>query len=185
MIDLKIDTHELERLALDLAGTEKEVQCALRSTLSKMSAWLRTRTSRTLSQELRLKYSTVRHRIKAIRFKQSANGGAGGVWIGLNPLDLKFVGVPVQNERGVTLRGRASFPHAFLGPRPGVKASKLNGNAFKRTGKDRLPIEKMGLEVKADADQAIESKAMDFAAFEKQFYKTFEHELKWQTQKRK
>lgn len=53
-----------------------------------------------------------------------------------------------QNKSGVSYRiskkkGRGIVHGAFMGPRPGAVALKLNGGVFKRVGKSRLPIVKL------------------------------------------
>ncbi|WP_125334407.1 hypothetical protein [Brucella anthropi] len=61
------------------------------------------------------------------------------------PLSLKYF-KPRQFKTGTkaTVWGRRqSFSGAFMGPRPGVLAPKLNGNVFHRTGSDRFPIERL------------------------------------------
>jgi hypothetical protein len=50
-----------------------------------------------------------------------------------------------QDKRGVTFKigkqgGRTRVEGAFQGPKPGVMNTKWKGNAFKRLGKERLPI---------------------------------------------
>ncbi|MEE9923994.1 MAG: hypothetical protein PBV01_11600 [Brucella anthropi] len=61
------------------------------------------------------------------------------------PLSLKYF-KPRQFRVGskATVWGRRqTFPGAFMGPRPGVLAPKLNGNVFHRTGSGRFPIERL------------------------------------------
>lgn len=53
-----------------------------------------------------------------------------------------------QNKGGVkykvSKKGKSTFiAGAFMGPRPGVLAAKLNGGVFKRVGKERKPIAKL------------------------------------------
>lgn len=55
---------------------------------------------------------------------------------------------PRQNRQGVRVRisktkGAKTIPSAFQGPRPGVMKASWRGNAFKRLGKNRLPIVKL------------------------------------------
>ena len=52
---------------------------------------------------------------------------------------------PRQTRAGVSYRiskrgGRKTAPDAFMGPRPGVIASKLRGHVYKRRGRARKPI---------------------------------------------
>lgn len=53
---------------------------------------------------------------------------------------------PRQNATGTTAKvwGRSKLhAGAFMGPRPGLMASALNGHVMKRSGPGRLPIEKL------------------------------------------
>lgn len=184
LVSLSIEAGSIDRLVLELDATEKDATRALRSTVSKMTSWLRTRAARSLSGELKLKNAGVRKRLKSLKFKKSADGGVGGLWIGTNPIDLKYIGDAMQDSSGVSSRGQR-FKGAFMGTRPGVQSIKLQGNAFVRKRRTRLPIEKVGLDVKAQMERALESDVMEFARFEAQFMKTFEHELRWRTQTQK
>lgn len=64
-----------------------------------------------------------------------------------------FKGLPVsffkakQTKAGVVFRpskgkGAITIPGAFMGPKVGAQLAKWRGNAFKREGQSRLPIEK-------------------------------------------
>jgi len=53
-----------------------------------------------------------------------------------------------QNRQGVSYKiskskGRGLVPGGFQGPKPGAINTKWKGNAFKRVGKARLPIQKL------------------------------------------
>jgi hypothetical protein len=181
MIELKIDAMRLDTLVIESNGTPEQVRKALRSTVSKLSTWLRTRATRAMSAELQVKQKVLRFRLKNIKLKQAPNGSAGGIWLGLNDLDFIHLGGATQDAQGVNFRGR-EFSKAFMGPRPGTVSSKLKGRAFKRKGASRLPIEKVGLPIQDQANKALESEVMEWAAFETQFFKVLEHELKWRTQ---
>jgi hypothetical protein len=52
---------------------------------------------------------------------------------------------PVQTQAGIVFRqGRKKETRlgAFVGPKVGTTLTKFKGHAFKRTGKNRLPIQK-------------------------------------------
>jgi hypothetical protein len=180
MIDLRIDQHKLDDLLREINGTDEQVSNAMRSTVAKMSTWLRSRAARSLSAELQVKQKVMRFRLKNIKLKKAPNGAAGGVWLGLNDLDFVHLGGASQDNRGVVYRGR-EFSKAFLGPRPGAVAGKLAGRAFKRQGTARLPIEKVGLPIQEEANKALESEVMEWGRFEAQFFKVLERELRWRT----
>lgn len=182
MMYLKLDTKELDRLVDNLDAVEKAAQKALRTTVSKMSTWLRVRAGRAIRQATGLKMSQLRTRLKRLKVKSVQSDGAlGGVWIGLNEIDLSRLS-PEQDSFGVSAgpSGKSrSYEGAFMGPRPGVIAKKLRGGAFVRKSRARMPITRIGMPIREESERALEGQVFD--GFEAQFYKTFEHELKWQT----
>lgn len=182
MINLKIDNHQLQEVADQLEATEKAVAKAMRSTIAKMGRWLRVRAGRAIREETQLKAEHLRKRLKAMKVKVTSNGAYGGVWIGLNPIDLKYL-FPEQDGLGVSAGppGRSqSYEGAFMGPRPGSLAPKLRGHVFKRTGKARTPIERQAFDIMSSAEKGLDKNI--FKGFEEQFYKVFERELKWRMQ---
>lgn len=67
----------------------------------------------------------------------------GIVWSTGKPISLKYF-QPRQLSYGVRAKVQGQwrqYPHAFMGPRPGVIAAKLHGNVFVRTSSSRFPIE--------------------------------------------
>lgn len=180
MSGINIDVHadRLNQLQLDLQATDKEVRQALRSTLGKMSRWLRTQSARGLSSELDIKQKAIRKRLKSFRVRQKGNQTEVTVWYGLNPIDYMDLS-PRQTKAGVSA-GRRRVSGAFIangrgGPR----------KVFKRRGAARLPIEKQVVEIRDQANVYIEDDLLGTLAFDEQFLSTFEHELEWRTQKRK
>ena len=162
MLHFEIASSELDRLALNLAATDDQARKALRSTLNKMAGWLRVQSIKGLSKSLQIQQKIIRRRLKAVKFKQTAAGGVAKVWYGLNPVDLIYLG--------------RSVPGGFLGTGKGGKKQ-----VFKRRGSARLPIDKQSQKILKPAEQALDGGMLSSAAFEAQFWKTFEHELKWQT----
>lgn len=182
-VSLTIDQHELTRLVDEFSASEVIVRRALQSTISKMGRWLRTRAGRAVRQETGIDFKLLRKRFRAVKFKKTPNGGIGGAWIGLNPIDLKNL-APVQDASGVAAGPsgkRRDYQGAFMGPRPGVTASKLKGRVFKRAGSSRLPIKKQEYDIQAEGEKAIQSDVMEYHKFEMQFFTVFERELKWRT----
>lgn len=61
------------------------------------------------------------------------------------PLSLKHFGARqfASGTKATVWGVRTTFEGAFMGPRPGVIAGRLNGHVFKRTSPDRLPIERL------------------------------------------
>lgn len=182
MIQLNLDASALQLVADELDATEKQVKLAMRSTVSRMSSWLRVRAGRAIRAETKLRAELLRKRLKNIKLKYAGDGTIGGVWIGLNPIDLKYL-MPEQDGLGVTAGpsgAHESYEGAFMGPRPGTLASKLRGGVYARKGKARLPIVRLGMPIQDKANKALEASV--FEGFEEQFMKVFEREMKWRTQ---
>lgn len=182
-MQLRVDTHALDALVLELRADEKQITAAMRSTIRKMSQWVMTRVRRRASAELHMVQKIIKNRFKALKYRQSTNAASGGVWFGINPVDLKGL-APVQDASGVEAgpaEGRREFKKAFMGARPGRISAKLKGGAFVRTGSDRFPIKRVGYDINAAALKACEE-AINPHEFEAQFIKVFTSELKWRTQ---
>lgn len=177
MINLNVNADGLQRIVLDIMATEKQAERALRSTLSKMASWLRVRSLRGLSPHLQVSQKILRRRLKSFRLRSSAEGGEITVWYGLDPIGMIYLNAR-QTKSGVTA-GKHRRDGAFI-------AAGKNGSrqVFKRRGSARLPIEKQTLDIQDKAQTFIEDRLIGTAEFEAQFFKTFEHELKWQTRTR-
>jgi hypothetical protein len=171
MIDLQIDGGQLDRLVLDVAATEDQARKALRSTLNKMAAWLRVRSVKGLSKQLQMQQKVIRRRLRAVKFKDTPDGGVAKIWYGLNPVGLIYLNAK-ENSRGVTAQGGRFVQGGFIGAK----------QVFKRVGKSRLPIQKQEAPVQKPAESYLAAAGIMSAEFEAQFWKTFEHELKWRTQ---
>lgn len=168
MIDWQIDARQVNQMAIDLAATENQVRLALRSTLNKMATWLRGRSAKGLSKELDVQLKVVRRRLKAIKFKETPDGGMAKVWYGLNPIDLIWL-APKKTGDGITASGR-QVNGGFIGKH----------QVFKRVGTARLPIQKQSAPIQPPAEHYLDAGAI-WRDFDAQFWKTFEHELKWRT----
>ena len=99
------------------------------------------------AQEISRASSIKRAKVEAgIRLRYATPGNLEGAIRGIGrPLSLKEFGAK-QGASGVraVVWGKAQhYAGAFMGPRPGAIAIRLGGHAFVRTGKARLPIEKM------------------------------------------
>lgn len=180
MIDVSIHEGRIQQLVLDLAATEKQTEKALRSTISKMASWMRTRTVRGLSDELKMQQRIIRRRLKAAKFKQTAHGGFATIWYGLNPVGLVHLGARQTKSPGggvkVKQAGGINLPGAFI-------ARMKNGHqgVFKRRDKRRLKIDEQDAPIQQPADNYLAQVAVLNAEFTSQFFKTLEHELKWRT----
>lgn len=176
MISVNIDARDLERAALELQATKPETERALRSTLRKMATWVRARSVKGLSKTLEIQQKVIRRRLRSIKARNTPGGAQVSIWYGLNPIALIHLQAR-QNSAGVRASGGRFVQSAFIPGR--VK------QVFKRKGKERLPLEKQTTEIQAAAEHFLDDGLLNSEAFETQFFKTFEHELRWQTRKQK
>ena len=104
MIDLHIDKAGLQRAAQELGATDAQVLQAVRSTISNMARWARSRSVRELAGGLVVPQEILRPRIKAQRLRRTATGAEAGVWYGLNPVALIRLGAR-RTRAGVSAKG--------------------------------------------------------------------------------
>lgn len=179
MISIQIDTKDMERAVAELAATPVQLERALRSTLRKMAAWARTRSVKGLSDTLKIQQKVIRRRLRRIKAKNTPGGVEVSIWYGLNPLALIHLQAR-ETSTGVRASGGRFAKSAF-------KATAKNGKeqVFKRRGAARLPLEKQTTDIQDQAEKFLDGGLLRSAAFETQFYKTLDHELRWQTRKQK
>ncbi|WP_323119985.1 phage tail protein [Burkholderia alba] len=174
LVDIQIDAQGLERIAIDLQATERQVRQALASTLSKMGRWLRGRAIAGLSKELGIKRQILQlRRLKMRPVLRGANGSQISIFFGLDPIAYIYLGEPQKTAKGVSV-GRFYIEGGFVAKAPNGKKF-----VFKRKGNARLPIEKQALDIKDKADTFIEDRLLVEPAFFDRFFQIFEHELKW------
>ena len=163
MIELRPNLEGLDAVARQLTATPRQVDRALRITVNRMAGWLRRKSAREVSNELRIGLDVLRYRIRTLR-----RGGGGdrsaSLWFGLNPIALTHLN-PREVARGVK-GGPAYVKGGFL----------AKGQAFKRRGKARLPIERATLPIQEQADKALDAVVAGIE-FERRFLDTFEREL--------
>ncbi len=179
LLNLEFDDADLQRVIADLQATESQAQKALRSTLGKMAAWVRTRSLRGLSKTLQIQQKEIRRRLKSLRLQQRGDGYQVAVWYGLDPIGMIHLGAR-QTSKGVKASGGRFVKSAFIS-----KAKNGNKQVFVREGAARLPIKKQSAEIQDQAQTYLEDSVISSPEFEAQFYKVFERELKWRTQTQK
>lgn len=175
MIDIEVSPEGLQQITLDLAATEKQATKALQSTLTKMAAWLRSKSVKGLSEHLAIQQKVMRRRLKSFRLTRLAQGGQITVWYGLDPIALIYLNAR-QNKSGVAAMGGRFVASGFIAPTKGGR------QVFKRRGKARLPIDKQRAEIQDKANTYIEDRLVGTEEFEARFFTIFERELKWRMQ---
>lgn len=176
LVELDVRADGIEEIIRDLAATEAVAKKAITSTLVKMGNWLRTRSAKGLSAELKIQQKVIRRRLKQFRVQARSNGASLRVWYGLDPVALIYLKAK-QNASGVTADGGRDVKGAFIS-----KGRGGNLQVFKRRGKARLPIDKQSALVDIQARDFLEKQLVSAAEFEAQFFRFFEHELKWRMQ---
>lgn len=138
MIDLKaaLSQSDIERIfgALNLA--EPAIRTASRRAVLKTARWVQAQTQTTISSELQIEKKLARTRLKLYR------KGAGleqKVWLGLNAIGAKRLGKQERVEGGTQV-GQHFFKGAFPIPR-------FNNGVFRRTGRERFPLETAKLDI--------------------------------------
>ena len=111
MFTLQVDNDLLQKGAALVGATEKQLEAATTSTLSKVKKRIETRIKRRAAKELRMPQRAIGDRF----FSNTISPGDSvlKVWIGTWAISPYSIGSPAQTLRGVRV-GRRSFPGAFL-----------------------------------------------------------------------
>lgn len=117
----------------DLLGVlQKDMKAAIRTATRQAGQWANREGARKLAKETKVPLKNLR---KGLRLKfqyQSVKGFATArLWYGLNDVSLKYLGAK-QQKKGVRASGE-TIKGGFIAP-------TIGGHAFKRAGKERLPI---------------------------------------------
>lgn len=175
-LSIDIDGRGIESLASQFAATDTQVEAALRSTYNRMGRWLQTRAMRGLSAKLRIQQKVLRSRVRAFRLQGGiGQRGAGAkVWFGLRPIPFMRLNAK-ESGKGVRAAGGRFVEGAFIADFHGRR------QVLKRDGKARLPVHIVYADIVDDSNVYIEDELVGVAAFDVQFFKFLEHELKWRT----
>lgn len=179
LLQLELNEIGLERIALDLGATEKEIDKALNTAMLKMGTWLRGKSIRAIAKHMQLPIEEVLRRVKRFRLKRAIGGKGVVVWYGLDPIGAIHLGA-VEHK---TLRGGGGGVSAFGGRffRGAFIAKGRNGNTqvFQRKGRARLKIKKVTVPLGDEAERIIQERVLNGPAFMDRFFIVFERELKW------
>lgn len=165
---ISIDADQIQRLKNMLKGSKPKFAQQLSIAINETQKKITVKASRAITEELAVKASVVKQKIKGKRATKSDLSAKVTVKAS-NRLSLREFGAK-QNKRGVTYKisktkGRKLIAGAFQGPKPGVVKISWRGNVFKREGKPRLPIVKRsgpspwGVYVKSGKDPGIRKEA--------------------------
>lgn len=144
MMSVEINKDQLERLATASAKAGKKMKKELVSAINQVSKKTKLEMGRGIRNTVNMKKDESE---KPLSIRASATEQSLSAIVQLKKtgrLGLRHFGAK-QDKRGVTYKitkkgGRGRVDSAFLGPKPGAVKTSWRGNAFKRTGKKRLPI---------------------------------------------
>lgn len=167
-VRISIDNDQIQKLKSILKGSKPKIAQQLSIAVNETQKKIAVKASKAITEELAVKSSVVKQKIKGKRATKSDLSAKVTVKAS-NRLPLREFGAK-QNKRGVTYKisktkGRKLIVGAFQGPRPGAVKISWRGNVFKREGKPRLPIVKRsgpspwGVYVKSGRDPAIRREA--------------------------
>lgn len=178
MIDLKIETDGIRPTLAALDATEAQVQRALRSTLSKLARWARSRATKGMAKEVKMNQTTFRRRLRVSKVRSASRGGSKvTVWFGLNPVGIIYLR-PRQTSRGVSAMGGRHIRSAFIAT---MESSKRG--VFKRRGKARLKIDLQREDIEDPGEKLMTDGLAKSPEMEAKFVGIFERELRWQMRK--
>jgi len=153
MVEVTVDLTDdlLERFG-NMAGAlgEKKARVAFARAVNRTTNSVAGRVIKAIVRQSSIPRAEV---VKAIRVRLAAHNIStsnptaveGRIWASGMPLSLKAF-KPKQFKPGTRAKvwgKHQMYPHTFMGPRPGVKAGKLQGHVFVRVTGDRLPIQKV------------------------------------------
>lgn len=168
---ISIDPSELKALGKQMHLDAEQIRLAYARALRRTANTIRSGSLKGLKARLGLRSTKrLRRRLKAKQMKANGGVAAWEVWFGQNDWPVADFGKgPAENESGVAV-GDISLPGAFLVHSGG------STRVLRRVGRARLPVESVGVPVKAAMDEFIESEVFD--RVEEVFFRYFEHEVR-------
>ena len=144
MIEIQINAKQLRRLREAVGKSKKSIKKELAGAINATSKKTKLQVGRDIRKTVNLKKDEAEKPL-SIRSKATETNLVAVVSLKkTRRLGLRHFGAR-QDKRGVSYKigktgGRSRVDGAFQGPRPGVMKMSWKGNAFKRVGKERLPI---------------------------------------------
>jgi hypothetical protein len=143
MISIVIKKAEVQNLAALLENNAKKLKKELATAVNATAKFTQSQMAKAIALELNVSQKDIKQGIIGKRATKDVPETTVILKKGFRYKLKRFK--PVQNKAGVRVkisrrRGSIVVPHAFMGPKPGQTAPKLNGHVFKREGKARKPI---------------------------------------------
>jgi len=144
MIEIEIKPKQLKRLREAVGKSKKSIKKELAGAINATSKKTKLQVGRDIRKTVNLKKDEAE---RPLSLRATATESSLVAIVSLKKtkrLGLRHFGAR-QDKRGVSYKisktgGRSRVNGAFQGPRPGVMKMSWKGNAFKRVGKERLPI---------------------------------------------
>lgn len=138
MISMRMDINrkELDQLLGAYQISRKATQRAAERAVRKAAKWAGGQAAKITGAELRLQQRLIRQRLRLFR---TDNGAEQKVWLGLNAVAVRRLGIARQTGRGVRV-GRHFFDKAFV-------IKKYGGGVYERDSSARFPINLVRLEI--------------------------------------
>lgn len=165
-VNLGSAERDLERLALEFAATEKQIQAAGCRAVTKLGRWMKAVVLRECSRDTGIPRKALKGRLKMSVDRVSSSTR---LWVGRNAIPLSALN-PRQTRSGVTA-GPVQRPHAFMLP-------NKRGPVFKRDGRARLPISVQYEDISRDIERVLQTEIYPEA--EGKFLHFFRQELRWE-----
>jgi len=144
MIEIEINAKQLRRLREAVGKSKKSIKKELAGAINATSKKTKLQVGRDIRKTVNLKKDEAERPLSLRATATEANLVAVVSLKKTKRLGLRHFGAR-QDKRGVSYKigktsGRSRVNGAFQGPKPGVMKMSWKGNAFKRVGKERLPI---------------------------------------------
>ena len=144
MIEIQINAKQLRRLREAVGKSKKSIKKELAGAINATSKKTKLQVGRDIRKTVNLKKDEAERPLSLRATATETNLVAVVSLKKTRRLGLRHFGAR-QDKRGVSYKigktgGRSRVDGAFQGPRPGVMKMSWKGNAFKRIGKERLPI---------------------------------------------
>ncbi|CAM3793987.1 phage tail protein [Castellaniella denitrificans] len=138
MIDFtaEFSREDLDRLLGMFQISKEACRRAARRAVRKTAKWTEGQAARTMSAQLRIQQKIIRQRLRTYT---KGSGLDQKVWLGLNSLAARRLGIPKRRGSGTQV-GRHFFEGAF-------PIQRYGGGVYRRTGPGRFPLELAKMEI--------------------------------------
>jgi hypothetical protein len=150
-VSLDINLRDVNRVIAELQASDLDVKKAAHRALRRTAGAMRVRVSKAVVPELQLRRAgDIRRRLKQMRQRINKDGGAVGIWVGLNDFAVsKMRGRMREYAGGASFRS-IEYPGAFIARVRGRRS------IFKRAAKGRFPISEQTVPIKDQIDPILE-----------------------------